>query len=107
MGSSFKRIRARADIRHVSRHRSEALPAALAERFARSIARAEGAIAERPAGVGEPADATSSPEYREIVLLKVKLELEVARILSSVARLGAELAETADGLQRRTEGFPP
>jgi hypothetical protein len=90
----------------VPRHASETLPAALAERFARSIARAERAIAERPVGVGEPADATSSPEYQEIVLLKVKLELEVARILSSAARLGAELAETADGLRRRTEEVP-
>jgi hypothetical protein len=90
----------------VPSHSSETLPAALSERFARSLASAERAIAERPVGGSEPADATSSPEYQEIVLLKVKLELEVARILSSAARLGADLAETADGLQRRTEEAP-
>ena len=34
-------------------------------------------------------------------MLKVKLELEVARILSSAARLGAELSEAADAMRSR------
>lgn len=36
-------------------------------------------------------------------MLKVKLELEVARILSSADRLGAELSEAADGLRSEAE----
>ncbi len=77
----------------------EALPAAFSDRFARSLTRAEQALAERPPRSSEGVDPTASLEYREIVLLKVKLELEVARILSSAAELGAELVEAADGLR--------
>jgi hypothetical protein len=36
-------------------------------------------------------------------MLKVKLELEVARILSSAARLSAELSGAADGLRSEAE----
>jgi hypothetical protein len=78
------------------------LPDAFSHRFARSLANAEKAITKRSAGVPGRGDPTSSPEYREIVLLKVGLELEAARILSSAARLGAALVEAADGLRART-----
>jgi hypothetical protein len=89
----------RADIRHVppQARTPEGLPVALSDRFARSLAEAERAIAERSSSA-PGRDATSSPEYREIVLLKVRLELEAARILSSAARLGAELVDAAEGL---------
>jgi hypothetical protein len=86
----------------VPRETPEGLPDAFSHRLARSLANAEKAIAEHPAGAPGRSDPTSSPEYQEIVLLKVGLELEAARILSSAARLGAALVEAADGLRGRT-----
>ena len=80
-----------------------ALPTSFSDRFARSLAKAEAFLAGGQPRRPEGADLTASPEYREILMLKVKLELEVARILSSAARLSAELSEAADGLRSEAE----
>jgi hypothetical protein len=76
------------------------LPGEFSERVADSLAKAGKAISEQSAG-SERGEATSSPEYQEIMLLKVKLEVESARILSEAGRLGRELVETADSLRER------
>jgi hypothetical protein len=78
------------------------LPGAFSERVASSLVKAEKAIATRASAGSERRDPTSLPEYREIMLLKVKLELESARILSEAGRLGAELVEAADAVRERT-----
>lgn len=85
---------------------SDDLAAAFSDRFGRSLAKAERAIAEVGSEGRSLDDATTSPEYQEIMLLKVRLELEAARILSTAARLGAELVETAEGL-RTSAGAAP
>jgi hypothetical protein len=78
---------------------SAGLAPTYSERFARSLSNADLEIARRSSGVGGPRDAASSSEYQEIMLLKVRTELEAARVLSSAARLGAELAMAAENLR--------
>jgi hypothetical protein len=63
------------------------------------IADAEKLIGKREANDGP--DAALTPEYEEIIRLKVMLERETARILSEAARLGAELTEAAEAIRRR------
>jgi hypothetical protein len=77
------------------------LPGAFSERVASSLVKAEKAISTRTSAGPERPDPTSLPEYREIMLLKVKLELESARILSEAGRLGTELVEAADAVRER------
>jgi predicted ester cyclase len=71
-----------------------------AERVERAVASADRLAAEltrkgRPAG-----EVISSPEYQELVRLKVILELETSRTLSETARVTAELerSDLADRL---------
>jgi hypothetical protein len=78
---------------------SEDLGAGLSTRFVRSIAKAESAIAQGRTGVWRSKDGASISEYQEIILLKVKLQLETARLMSSAARLSAELVRAAEGLE--------
>jgi hypothetical protein len=83
--------------------RSEAparLPGQFSEQVADSLAKVGKAISETSTE-SERGEATSSPEYQEIMLLKVKLEVESARILAEAGRLGRELVEAANGLRER------
>lgn len=90
-----------ADTQGVTHRSTENLPAAVFfHRITDSLEKVGKTIPEGSSGGSAHGDAASSPEYREIMLLKVRLEMESARILSSAARLGVELVEAADGLRR-------
>jgi hypothetical protein len=75
----------------------------LPERFKRSIADAEKLIGEFDPEADQSRNAAATPEYEEIVRLKIRLELETARVLSEAARLAAELTEAAEALRRQDE----
>jgi hypothetical protein len=75
----------------------------LPERFKQSIADAEKLIGEFDAEADHGTNAAATPEYEEIVQLKIKLELETARILSEAARLASELTEAAEALRRQDQ----
>jgi hypothetical protein len=62
---------------------------------------APGLPAEFPARV---ANALAGTEYQEIMLLKVQLEIESARILSEAGRLGTGLVKVAYSLGERAGG---
>jgi hypothetical protein len=90
------------DVEGVMSQSPDGLAAVFSDRFTRCLSNAEQAIAERSSAVAERQDPASSSAYQEIILLKVRLELESARILASAAKLGTELVQTADGLRRGT-----
>lgn len=60
----------------------------------------------RRKGVSADGDPTAFAAYQEIVVLKVELERETARILSGAAHLGAELVNSAQALRGRTDQAP-
>jgi hypothetical protein len=65
------------------------------DRIERAVAEAEGLAAGLRSEGGSRADVTSTPEYQELVRLKVILEVETSRTLSETARISSEL-ETTD-----------
>jgi hypothetical protein len=64
------------------------------DRFQHAVADADRLAAELKDEGGSRADVTSSPEYQELVRLKVILEVETSRTLSETARISSELEET-------------
>jgi hypothetical protein len=65
------------------------------ERVERAVTGADRLAAELCSDGGPSADVTSSPEYQELVRLKVILEAETSRTLSETARISWELEQTA------------
>jgi len=63
------------------------------DRVERAIAGAD-RLAGQQGSDGRLADVTSSPEYQELVRIKVILEVETSRTLSETARVSSELART-------------
>ena len=61
------------------------------ERVERAVTAAERLADELSDRVGPSGDVTSSPEYQEIVRLKVILETETSRQLAETAHISAEL----------------
>ena len=79
------------------------LDADLPNRLERALADADELVARR-AAVGAPGgDLVASREYLEIVQLKMKLELESARMLAGAARIGTELTQAAEVLRRQAQ----
>jgi hypothetical protein len=64
------------------------------ERLARAVGGADRLAAELGGDGGSRANVTSSPEYQELVRLKVILEMETSRTLSETARISSELEKT-------------
>lgn len=64
------------------------------ERVARAVGGADRLAAELGGEGRSRANVTSSPEYQELVLLKVILEMETSRTLSETARISSELEKT-------------
>jgi hypothetical protein len=64
------------------------------ERVERALAGARRLATELDHQGGAKADVTSSPEYQEIVRLKVILEVETSRALSEAAQMSSELERT-------------
>ena len=66
------------------------------ERVQRAVAAADRLAAElRDRNVPRSSDVTSSPEYQELVRLKVILEVETSRALAETARISAELERSS------------
>ena len=64
------------------------------ERVERAVGNAHRLAAELTSAGGSRADVTASPEYQELVRLKVILEVETSRTLSETARISSELERT-------------
>lgn len=64
------------------------------ERIERAVAGADRLAAELRSEGDSRADVTSTPEYQELVRLKVILEVETSRTLSETARISSELEKT-------------
>jgi hypothetical protein len=64
------------------------------ERVERAVANAHRLAAELNNAGSSRADVTASPEYQELVRLKVILEVETSRTLSETARITSELERT-------------
>jgi hypothetical protein len=81
----------------------ESREAVLPDALLRVIASAENAIAQASTGVSADGDRSAFAAYQEIVLLKVELERETARILAGAAHLSAELVSSAQALHGKTD----
>jgi hypothetical protein len=64
------------------------------ERVACAVREADRLAAELGSEGGSEAEVTSSPEYQELVHLKVILEMETSRTLAEIARINSELERT-------------
>ena len=64
------------------------------ERIERAVAGADRLAAELRSEGDSRADVTSTPEYQELVRLKVILEVETSRTRSETARISSELEKT-------------
>jgi hypothetical protein len=64
------------------------------ERVVRAVREADRLAAELGSEGGSEAEVTSSPEYQELVHLKVILEMETSRTLAEIARINSELERT-------------
>jgi hypothetical protein len=64
------------------------------QRVERAVAGADRLAAELRSEGGSRMDVTHSPEYQELVRLKVILEVETSRTLSETARITSELEKT-------------
>jgi hypothetical protein len=64
------------------------------ERVEHAIAEADRLAAQMGRGGRSTSDISISPEYQELVRLKVILEVETSRTLSETARVSSELAKT-------------
>jgi hypothetical protein len=64
------------------------------ERVVRAVRGADKLAAELGNEPGSRTNVTSSPEYQELVRLKVIVETETSRTLSETARICSELEET-------------
>jgi hypothetical protein len=62
------------------------------ERVERAVANADRLAAELTPGTSQE-DISASPEYQELVRLKVILEVETSRTLSETAQIASELVE--------------
>jgi hypothetical protein len=67
---------------------------AFPERVERALAGADRLATELDHQGGARKDVTSSPEYQEIVRLKVILEVETSRALAETAQISSELERT-------------
>jgi hypothetical protein len=66
------------------------------ERAERAVAAADRLAAEmRDPAARRSGDVTSSPEYEELVRLKVLLEVETSRALAETAQISAELERSS------------
>jgi hypothetical protein len=72
---------------------NEAIPD-FSERVVRAIRGADRLAAELRSEGDSRANVASSPEYQELVRLKVILETETSRTLSQTARISSELEKT-------------
>jgi hypothetical protein len=63
-------------------------------RVQKAVAEADTLASELRRQGGSTGDVTATPEYRELVRLKVILEVETSRTLSETARVSAELERT-------------
>jgi hypothetical protein len=64
------------------------------ERVERAVAGANKLAAELTRSGSSRADVTTSPEYQELVRLKVILEVETSRTLSETAQICSEMERT-------------
>jgi hypothetical protein len=64
------------------------------ERVVRAVREADKLAAKLCNEPGSRTDVTSSPEYQELVRLKVIVETETSRTLSAIARISSELEKT-------------
>jgi predicted ester cyclase len=64
------------------------------ERVERAVAEADRLAAELSRGGSSSGDITSTPQYQELVRLKVVVEVETSRTLSETARISSELEKT-------------
>src|SRR3954453_5680927 len=92
----------KADRQREDRGLPEGREVGLPDRFLHAVARAE-RIAQGATGVSADGDPEAFAAYQEIVLLKIALETETARILGGAARLAADLVASARALQRNTD----
>jgi hypothetical protein len=94
------------DRQHDAHELPERREAALPDRLLRAITNAENGIARRAAGVSADGVPGALAAYQEIVLLKVGLERETARILSEAADLNVKLIRSAQALRGQTDRTP-
>jgi hypothetical protein len=64
------------------------------DRVQRAIAEADGLAAQLGRTGQATVDVTTSPQYQELVRLKVVLEVETSRTLSETARVSSELVKS-------------
>ena len=89
-----------------ARELPESREAALPDRLLHAIAKAENGVAHGAAGVSADGGPGALAAYQEIVLLKVGLERETARILGEAADLSVKLVATALALRGKTGQAP-
>ena len=77
--------------------------AALPDRLLEAIAKAENGSVHEVAGVSADRGPSALAAYQEILLLKVGLERETARILSEAAHLSVKLVSSAQVLRGKTD----
>jgi len=90
------------DLHHEDCELPERRDVAIPDRFLRAIARAESWIARGATGIPPDDDPEALAAYQEIVLLKIALERETARVVGGAAQLAADLVTAALALQRKT-----
>jgi hypothetical protein len=89
-----------------ARELPESREAALPDRLLRAIAKAENGTAHGAAGVPADGGPGALAAYQEIVLLKVALERETARVLGEAADLSVQLVSSAQALRGKTDQDP-
>jgi hypothetical protein len=87
------------DRQHQAHELPESRTAALPDRLLHAIAKAQDGVAQGPPGTAASGDPGVLAAYQEIVLLKVGLERETARILSEAAELSVQLISSAEALR--------